>query len=118
MKRLVIYFTMTRQAALIRPAALPYRLCRNTAGSYSSTKRYTCPADRVWVRQSGAAASNGKRRFRRRRNNREALLTLGREKLAEYEEIVLMNYTLAGPVCSLAAMFTAMDAARSWTSGD
>ena len=28
-----------------------------------------------------------------------------------------MNYTLAGPVCSLAAMFTAMDAARSWTSG-
>ena len=41
---------------------------------------------------------------------REALLTLGREKLAEYEEIVLMNYTLAGPVCSLAAMFTAMDA--------
>lgn len=41
---------------------------------------------------------------------REALLTIGREALAEYEEIILMNYTLAGPVCELQPMFEAMQA--------
>ncbi len=41
---------------------------------------------------------------------REALLTIGREALAEYEEIILMNYTLAGPVCELQPMFETMQA--------
>ena len=68
------------------------------------------PADRVWVRQSGAGCIE--------RDNtgfdvgayREALLTIGREALAEYEEIILMNYTLAGPVCELQPMLEAMQA--------
>lgn len=43
---------------------------------------------------------------------RDALLSLGREALDLYEEIVLMNYTLAGPVCPLGDMFSAMQKRR------
>lgn len=39
-----------------------------------------------------------------------ALNCLGRAALDAYDEIVLMNYTLAGPVRPLGAMFAAMDA--------
>lgn len=101
---------MTRQAASIRPGRIAVQAVQKYGRVVFVTNGTLAPADRVWVRQSGAG--------RIERENvgfdvgayREALLTLGREKLAEYEEIVLMNYTLAGPVCSLAAMFTAMDA--------
>lgn len=41
---------------------------------------------------------------------RQILLSLGREGLAPFDELILMNYTLAGPVHPLAEMFAAMDA--------
>ena len=41
---------------------------------------------------------------------RQVLLALGRPALDEWDEIVLMNYTLAGPVFPLGEMFAAMDA--------
>lgn len=41
---------------------------------------------------------------------RDALLSLGRQALDRYGEVVLMNYTLAGPVCPPATMFAAMEA--------
>lgn len=41
---------------------------------------------------------------------KEALLTLGWEKLAEYDEVILMNYTIMGPVYPFSEMFEAMDA--------
>ena len=46
-----------------------------------------------------------------------ALNCLGRAALDAYDEIVLMNYTLAGPVRPLGAMFAAMDARAGLISG-
>ena len=42
---------------------------------------------------------------------------LAARELAGYEEVILMNYTLAGPVCTLEPMLAAMDARLSWISG-
>lgn len=39
---------------------------------------------------------------------REALLHIGRETFETFEEVILMNYTLAGPVLSLQGMFERM----------
>ena len=109
MKRLVIYFHYDPAGCIDTACRIAVQAVQKYGRVVFVTNGTLAPADRVWVRQSGAG--------RIERENvgfdvgayREALLTLGREKLAEYEEIVLMNYTLAGPVCSLAAMFTAMD---------
>lgn len=43
---------------------------------------------------------------------KEALLSVGWEKLAEYEEVILMNYTIMGPVYPFAEMFASMDARK------
>ena len=110
MKRLVIYFHYAPAGCIDTACRIAVQAVQKYGRGVFVTNGTLAPADRVWVRQSGAG--------RIERENigfdvgayREALLTLGREKLAEYEEIVLMNYTLAGPVCSLAAMFPAMDA--------
>ena len=40
---------------------------------------------------------------------RDAVLQTGLDTLLHYDEVVLMNYTLAGPVGDVAAMFAAMD---------
>lgn len=40
----------------------------------------------------------------------EALQTVGWEKLYTYDEVILMNYTIMGPVYPFAEMFEAMDA--------
>ena len=39
---------------------------------------------------------------------RDAILQIGLDMLLHYDEVVLMNYTLAGPVGDVAAMFAAM----------
>ena len=103
MKRLVIYFHYDPAGCIDTACRIAVQAVQKYGRVVFVTNGTLAPADRVWVRQSGAG--------RIERENvgfdvgayREALLTLGREKLAEYEEIVLMNYTLAGPVCSLGA---------------
>lgn len=110
MKRLVIYFHYDPAGRIDTACRIAVQAMQNYGKVIFVTNGTLDPADRVWVRQSGAG--------RIERGNtgfdvgayREALLTLGREKLAEYDEVILMNYTLAGPVCSLRAMFAAMDA--------
>lgn len=98
MKRLVIYFHYDPAGCIDTACRIAVQAVQKYGRVVFVTNGTLAPADRVWVRQSGAG--------RIERENvgfdvgayREALLTLGREKLAEYEEIVLMNYTLAGPV--------------------
>lgn len=41
---------------------------------------------------------------------KEALLTIGWERLSAYDEVILMNYTIMGPVFPFGEMFNAMDA--------
>ena len=40
---------------------------------------------------------------------RDAVLQIGLDMLLHYDEVVLMNYTLAGPVGDVVAMFAVMD---------
>ena len=117
MKRLVIYFHYDPAGCIDTSCRIAVQAVQKYGRVVFVTNGTLAPADRVWVRQSGAGCIERENVGFDVGAYREALLTLGREKLAGYEEIVLMNYTLAGPVCSLAAMFTAMDARRSWTSG-
>ena len=110
MKRLVIYFHYDPAGCIDTACRIAVQAMQKYGKVVFVTNGPLAPADRVWVRQSGAG--------RIERENvgfdvgayKEALLTLGPEKLAEYEEVILMNYTLAGPVCTLAPMFAAMDA--------
>mgnify|MGYP002536484672 CR=1 FL=1 len=111
MKRLVIYFHYDPAGCIDTACRIAVQAVQKYGRVVFVTNGTLAPADRVWVRQSGAG--------RIERENvgfdvgayREALLTLGREKLAEYEEIVLMNYTLAGPVCLWSGLSQAMERA-------
>lgn len=110
MKRLVIYFHYDPAGCIDTACRIAVQAMQKYGKVIFVTNGTLAPADRVWVRQCGAG--------RMERENtgfdvgayKEALLTLGRETLAEYEEVILMNYTLAGPVCSLEPMFRAMEA--------
>lgn len=66
--------------------------------------------------ESAAAVAGAGAELRERENvgldagaYKETLLALGQTGLAEYDELVMMNYTLAGPVSPLRTMFDAMD---------
>ena len=105
MKRLVIYFHYDPAGRIDTACRIAVQAMQKYAKVLFVTNGTLTPADRVWVRQAGAG--------RIERDNtgfdvgayKEALLTLGREKLTEYEEVILMNFTLAGPVCPLGPMF-------------
>ena len=85
MKRLVIYFHYDPAGCIDTPCRIAVQAVQKYGRVVFVTNGTLAPADRVWVRQSGAG--------RIERENvgfdvgayREALLTLGREKLAEYE---------------------------------
>lgn len=101
---------MTRRAVLTLPAGIAVQAMQKYGKVIFVTNGALAPADRVWVRQSGAGCIERENTGFDVGAYREALLTIGREALAEYEEIILMNYTLAGPVCELQPMFEAMQA--------
>lgn len=72
-----------------------------------------CPEDKNWILQSGA-------QLKERENvgydvgaYRDVLLALGSQGLSLYDEVVLMNYTLAGPVCDPAVLFETMEQKES-----
>ena len=95
MKRLVIYFHYDPAGRIDTACRIAVQAMQKYAKVLFVTNGTLTPADRVWVRQAGAG--------RIERDNtgfdvgayKEALRTLGREKLAEYEEVILMNFTLA-----------------------
>ena len=84
MKRLVIYFHYDPAGCIDTACRIAVQAVQKYGRVVFVTNGTLAPADRVWVRQSGAG--------RIERENvgfdvgayREALLTLGREKLAEY----------------------------------
>ena len=110
MKRLVIYFHYDPAGCIDTACRIAVQAVQKSAEVVFVTNGSTlAPADRVWVRQSGAGRIETENVGFDVGACKGGSADSGREKLAECEEIVLMNYTLAGPVCSLAAMFTAMD---------
>lgn len=109
MKRLVIYFHYDAQGSLDGPCRFAIAALRRDADLMLVTNGILTEESRAWVQQENL-------RLMERENNgfdvgayREALLSLGQDVVCCYEELVLMNYTLAGPVCSLAAMWEHME---------
>ena len=107
MKRLVIYFHYDPAGCIDTACRIAVQAVQKYGKVIFVTNGALAPADRVWVRQSGAGCIERENTGFDVGAYREALLTIGREALAEYEEIILMNYTLAGPVCELQPMFEA-----------
>ena len=109
MKRLVIYFHYDAQGLLDGPCRFAVQALVPCADVVLVTNGSLWQQDRDWL--------NGEQiRYIERENvgldvgaYREALLTLRRETVSAYEELVLMNYTLAGPVSPLQKMFSAME---------
>ena len=110
MKRLVVYFHYDAQGQIDAPCRFAVQALLPLADLLFVTNGRLQAADRAWAQGTGA-------RLLERENTgydvgayREALRTLGRTAVAAYDELVLMNYTLAGPVCPLTPMFAAMQA--------
>lgn len=108
MKRLVIYFHYDVQGSLDEPCRFAIRTLCAEADLVLVTNGTLAEESRAW-------AAREPLRLMERENigfdvgaYREALLTLGRETVTGYEELILMNYTLAGPVCSLSPMLDSM----------
>ena len=117
MKRLVIYFHYDPAGCIDTACRIAVQAVQKYGKVIFVTNGALAPADRVWVRQSGAGCIERENTGFDGGAYREALLTIGREALAEYGEIILMNYPLAGPVCELQPMFEAMQARPALDSG-
>lgn len=109
MKRLLIYFHYDAQGSLDEPCRFAVQALRPFGDLLVVTNGTLGTQDQDWLHRQDV-------RLLQRQNTgldvgayREALLTLGRETVCEYEELVLMNFTLAGPVGDLAPMFAAME---------
>jgi len=109
MKRLLIYFHYDAQGSLDGPCRFAVQALRPFGDLLVVTNGTLDAQDQDWLHRQDI-------RLLQRQNTgldvgayREALLTLGREPVCEYEELVLMNFTLAGPVGDLALMFSAME---------
>lgn len=109
MKRLVIYFHYDAQGFLDEPCRFAIQALEADADLVLVSNGTLDNESRSWVTQEGI-------RFLERKNvgldvgaYRETLFLLGREAVCQYDELVLMNYTLAGPVCPLTAMWQSME---------
>lgn len=110
MKRLIVYFHYDPLGQIDTACRVAVEAMAHYGEVFFISNGTLHPADRAWAASVTLAC-------RERENTgldvgayKEALETIGRERLANYDELVLMNLTLAGPVCPLAPMFTAMDA--------
>lgn len=110
MKRLIVYFHYDPLGQIDTACRLAVEAMARYGEVFFISNGTLRPADRAWAAAVTLAC-------RERENTgldvgayKEALAEIGRERLANYDELVLMNFTLAGPVCSLAPMFTAMEA--------
>lgn len=109
MKRLVIYFHYDTQGLLDEPCRFALRSLIPFGEIFLVTNGTLRQQDHAWAQQSGCTIFERENKGFDVGAYRDALLALGRERIGTYDELVLMNYTLAGPVCSLQTMFQTMD---------
>lgn len=108
MKRLVIYFHYDAQGLLDEPCRFALQAMLPVGDLVLVTNGTLRQEDRIWALDRGIDTMERENIGFDVGAYRHALLTLGREKICAYEELVLMNYTLAGPICPLQNMFDAM----------
>lgn len=109
MKRLVIYFHFDAQGVVDAPCRYAIAAMQQFGHVVLVTNGTLEPASRAWLTQNEIVALERENVGFDVGAYREALYHVGREELAKYEELVLMNYTLAGPVFPLETMFAVMD---------
>ena len=98
MKRLVIYFHYDPAGCIDTVCRIAVQAMQKYGKVIFVTNGALAPADRVWVRQSGAGCIERENTGFDVGAYREALLTIGREALAEYEEIIKDNDLQNGEV--------------------
>lgn len=110
MNRLIIYFHFDVQGIIDEPCRFAVQAMAEQGDVFFVTNGMLQPESRLWLQKTGT-------RFLERENvgfdvgaYRAALFALSKEELQPYDELILMNYTLAGPVMPLLPMFAAMDA--------
>lgn len=109
--RLVIYFHYDPRGQADTACRFAVRAIKEQARAFLFVHNGTLNAEsREWLTQNAVP-------FLERENTgldvgayRDALIHVGRKKLDTYDEVILMNYTLAGPVRPLAFLFEKMDA--------
>lgn len=113
MKRWLIYFHFDSQGSVDEPCRMAVSAMQPYVERiFFVTNGTLLPESRLWADAAGI-------RLIERQNTgfdvgayRQVILMLGRESLAGLDELVLMNYTLAGPVCSLEPLFHKMETRR------
>ncbi len=110
MKRLIVYFHYDPLGQIDTACRLAVEAMARYGEVFFISNGTLCPADRAWAASATLACRERKNTGLDVGAYKDALETIGRERLAKYDELVLMNFTLAGPVCSLASMFAEMEA--------
>lgn len=111
MKRFVIYFYFSPRELLDETSFRMLKAIRRETAGGLLVVNGTLP-----VQNTARVRSLGMEVLLRKNSGydvgayREALFTLGRERLSAYDELILMNHTIAGPVTSLSDTFAQMDA--------
>lgn len=112
MNRLFIYFHFDAQGIVDEPCRFAVQALRPFGKILFVTNGTLQPQSRCWVQDSGAMLLERENVGFDVGAYRAALKSLGKEAVQGFDELVLMNYTLAGPVIPLDTMFATMDARR------
>lgn len=110
MKRLVVYFHYDGQGVVDIPCRLAVEAMEPWGRVIFVTNGTLDESGRNWLQTREIALIERPNVGLDVGAYRQVLLQLGREGLAAYDELILMNFTLAGPVCPLADMFRSMEA--------
>ena len=112
MKRLIVYFHYDPLGQIDTACRVAVEAMAHYGKVFFISNGTLRPADRAWAASVTLTCRERENKGLDVGAYKEALAVIGRGRLARYDELVLMNFTLAGPVCSLASMFAAMEAVR------
>ena len=102
MKRFTIYFHYDGQGILDIPCRLAVQAFRQVSQEMLLVSNGVLDLDsRSWAKQAGVTVLERPNRGLDVGAYRQALQAVGREALAGFDELLLVNYTLAGPVGNL-----------------
>lgn len=108
MKRLVIYFHYDAKGQVDETCRFAVRALLPLADVIFVSNGTLQQADRAWAQDACTQCLERENVGMDVGAYRQVLLSLGKQGLESYDELILMNYTLAGPVVPLQAMFDAM----------
>lgn len=109
MKRLILYFHYDGQGILDEPCRIALQAMQAQGELVLVTNGSLAQESRSWAECQQIRLMERENRGLDVGAYRHGLMEIGRDALQAYEELVLMNFTLAGPVCPLETMFRTME---------